>query len=761
MRPLSDEGNFVANHGTSLRAGTGAFSSGHFGETVMTRVLKFVGTSALSGVAAFFLATATLSVPACDNPDPTDDEKLVCEEGVVGCCKKNKDCGSGTWTCTTQGQCIRICRNSGECTNAGDVCEDGVCRPPGCGNDDECGQGLQCLGGVCEPAVTASAVDSCVVLPEQGVLVEGAEKSFTVVAKDKTDKVVAYKGEVTWGAGDAKVAVTGGKATGGAESGKGSITAKIGSVDCEPASVLNYAAAPADKVRVTVIDLNDYAPVAGAKIVIDGAEPVETNAEGSIVVDGAAGEVRNITAFHKDYAWVTVYGTSKTDVVLYTRKGVDPAKFTGTMGPRAFDTLPDLKGTIHLAIHGSSIPGNVFDLELASILGETKDVSIDLGGSLKTKEPVPLPGGTVLGFGETMITGGKPDGFEITAPAGVRTLWGLGGNVDIADVTKSLGPVLEGGSKNIDIGPILTGLLPLLGKLHSGALTGMKGEPGGKVSIDVEGKSTLMLDTPLRLRANVTVPKLPTFKYMEGTEEETGLFEGAIVLGGALNGSQGLVPLGLTAGIDAEPKGASNGLVDAMPEAGIPEGKLALRMAPLHSGMETTKYAIVGLAASFGGLLGGGNSTSGPGLALSGLISYPAEGKLAYNDGKAVDITLGDAFLNVPNNPAIDNVARKLTAGSKVDTASFQRLSVGDAGAEWLVYFAPGDNVEVTLPEPPAGVGDDRLVATGSKQPSALLHSVRLGASSLTFEDVVGFNSSNMDDLTKEVDAFSVITVKR
>ncbi|MFP5450385.1 MAG: hypothetical protein ACLGG9_01405, partial [Thermoleophilia bacterium] len=228
-------------------------------------------------------------------------------------------------------------------------------------------------------------------------------------------------------------------------------------------------------------------------------------------------------------------------------------------------------------------------------------------------------------------------------------------------------------------------------------------------------------------------------------------FEGAVVLGGALHGSQGLVPLGITAGLDAD----GDGKVDADGEAGTTAGNLALRVAPLHSGMETSRYAALALAASFGGLVSG-EDTEGPGLVLSGAVAFPES--LSYNASTAAPLAF-PTFLTVPTDPAINGQTLTTTA---VDGASFHRLSIGSVeSGEWLVYF-PAGKTSVELPVPPEGFDNRLTKLDGDELPEALLHSIRVGANgALTYDQVVAFDAANLDDLSARIDSFSVIEIER
>lgn len=728
----------------------------------MRNVLRWLATGAL--------AVTVTTAPGCGDggtggtPDAASAAKCEGKDPGTCECTKNTDCGANRfeWICTPAKACVRICENNSQCAAYGAdyTCDDAICRPPACANDAQCNNGQQCIGGKCEAKVTAASVASCLVVPTSSLLHQGKTEKFTVVARDTAGNVLAFKDAVTWSSSADSIADVSaeGVATGDTAAGTAEVRATIGSVTCAAANVRNYAAAAEGKFRVVVADLNARTPVAGAKVVL-GEETKETGADGSVEFDVNGNSPRDVHAFHANYAYVSAIGVQAKDIILYTKAPQTPAKFTGNMDSKAFYSLSDLKGTVRLALHGASIAGNLIDIELATLLGDFVDTEVDLGSQ---KTTVPLPEGTVFGLGEQMFRGDTGKNFTIVSPPGVRTIWGLGGNAEFSTITQALAPALSGSGEDLNIGEIMTKLLPLLGRLQSGALTGVNAVAGETTDLNVqEGTkkndagqdvprmvSKLKLNTLLRIRAEAALPALPTYN-LNGT---TTKFEGAVVLGGALHGSQGLVPLGITAGIDEN----GDGQVDSN-ETGGTAGTLSLRVAPLHSGMESSRYAALALAASFGGLIGGGESAEDPPLVLSGLVALPET--LNYNSSAPTALAFPSSFLGVPSDPTI--TGRAVALGGAVPGASFHRLSIGGAETgEWLVYFPAGGS-GFSLPEVPSGFTDRFTVLDGNDLPQVLVNSMRLGSTGLTYEDVMAFDGKDMDDLTVEIDAFSVREIKR
>jgi hypothetical protein len=715
----------------------------------MRKALHFLMTATAAAAMVFMVTTTGCG---SENTDTTTDDGGPCAADPFSAeckCTKPADCdplrpeNRFKWLCTPAKKCVRTCTKNADCnTAAGESCEDAVCRPAGCGANSDCTNGDECIGGACRAPFTATDVSSCRVLPAAALTVDGSTKTFSVISYGADGKVIAFKGETTWSIDGTGATVAAGVVTGGNADGKYTVKATVNGKDCTSAAGQNYAAADANKQRVVVANLSTQAPVAGAKVVM-GAEEVSTDANGVALFNTKAnGDA--ISVFHNNYAYLTMLDVTDNDVVAFLKPPAKAGKFSGSMTARSFDELSDLKGTVHLALYGGSVPGNLIDLQLASLLGELKPTTLDLGSQQAT---IPLPDGTIIGLGEQMF---KTE-YNVVAPVGIRTVWGLGGNADFSAITGALGGVISGGTENLNIGEILTKLLPLLGKLQSGVIAGLDAQDGVTTPIGEKMK----LDTLLRLKVEAKIPALPTY---DGDKK----FEGAIVLGGAMYYPQGLVPLGITAGLDGDPTGKDttnppDGFVDANDTAITEKGVLSMRLAPMHGGLEGSKYGMVALAASISGLLDAGGTS---GLVLSGLVE--AGGTFSGKSDVVTKVDFGGRnFMGVPT-ASID--ARTISV-SQVAGAVFHRIDIGSDDREWSVYFpAKSGASTVTIPAVPAGF-EDRFVktATATEEPGVIVQSVGFTAGDATpnYAQVLKFDSENMDDLTGRINAFSTRAVAR
>ncbi len=719
--------------------------------------------------------------------NPLDPSTCKCKNGLE--CAGGVSANQYNWLCVSS-QCHPICQNDSDChalssfdaTYSKYVCDDAQCLPPACASNSECGSGNFCLDGQCQPAPASSGVASCTVLPVNAVVHQGSTTAFTLLAADSSHKTVAYQGDATWTVDDTAnstgATVSGssitGTLTGGATTGQLEVKATIGGTACAPATVVNYANAPSGKTQVVVEDLGSHRPVSGATVFV-GANSNTTDSNGIALIDGADGSAQTISVFDADYAYLTMVGVTGNDLIAYLKPSSNNATLTGTMKDTDFDGLSDIQGTVHIALFGGSIPGNLIDLQLTSLVGDMVPTTIDLGGN---SQKISLPQGTVIGLGTQMF---KKD-YAVTLPVGMRSVWGLGGNAQFQDVTAALGPILSGGTSNINVGSVLAGILPLLGKLESGVATGVDAtaEATPQQPMDITGK--VPLDTLQRLRATVTLPDLPKYTASDGTTQTE--LSAAIVLAGALNDPQGMVPLGLTGGMDSGCSAstpACTGKVDAGGD-GLNAGQLSMRFAPRHGGLETSPFLSLALAADLSKLStsasgsgsGSGSSSSG-GTILSGLVQFPQN--LTYSTTTPNDITFSGSFMGIPN-PALDEGSRTFTLATGVDGAAFYRLDIGGTKGEgeWSIYL-PADTSKwgttagsFTIPVPPSPAvdyflpnGKDSTGADNTANPQFLVQSVSLngGSGSLTYEGVMDFNSNNMDDLTTQINAFSVRQIER
>jgi hypothetical protein len=534
-------------------------------------------------------------------------------------------------------------------------------------------------------------------------------------------------------------------------SAKGTVTATVGGLPCAPASVTEYA--PASDLRVVVA--SDGAAIADATVVVDGALQT-TNADGIAAFPAASG-AHTVSVFKSGYAYVTVVGTTATDLLIPLTSAPHPGTFKGQFKFTDFNNLAYPTGTLHLDVTGASLGGNLIDASLSSLLGPPQAMTISLGTGTPYG-PFQVPEGIALGLGIQMFGDAGGGGrYGAVASPGYRALWSIGGNAVIGDVLKAIGPLLDnnGGPLSLRLPTVLIALTPIISTLESAVTTGLNVKPDEPRALSFGGaQPSLKLDTLPRLHLHVKTAHLPSFVRDDGT---TGAYDAVVVLGGALKSPEGFVPLGVSAGIDSYPL---DQITDGIPSV-VMAGEVWLRLAPRHGGLEHSPWAFLTLGSSLKDLLG---ESPGQGLVLSGNIRLAPKGsatpyELKYDSGQATIVDATDDFLGVPDRPTL--VDRTVSFAAAVPGATFHRLDVGGADARWSLYF-PAGTLSVSVPTVPAGF-DDRWVGT----PSLSVKSVSLGSplpgetAPITYDRVWQFDGTEADDLSLVMDRFSVREVLR
>ncbi|RME23392.1 MAG: hypothetical protein D6806_11395, partial [Deltaproteobacteria bacterium] len=201
-------------------------------------------------------------------------------------------------------------------------------------------------------------------------------------------------------------------------------------------------------------------------------------------------------------------------------------------------------------------------------------------------------------------------------------------------------------------------------------------------------------------------------------------YDGVIALCGVVAKDYGLIPLGLSAGLDAEnkddtPDGHVNPLtINCSDIAGrIPEGQI--------------KRVVLVLGLNVSGLMGGNGA-----FALSGIVKYV--------DAFSGTIDAG-TFMPPPESVSYDGGSRTISV-SGVPSATFhQVLFSGADQANWNVVgvFTDGD---YTLPAAPA---------SGDRADSATFISLKL-VDGVDYKGLLTFDENNMARLVELVESFSV-----
>ena len=102
---------------------------------------------------------AIVALSACSkgNGGPNDSGPTVCT--TLADCSGNQVCLAST--------CVNICHATSECQTSAtpnNVCEEGVCLSPACGNDSQCSNGQSCINGACKIELGCQRAESVAAL---------------------------------------------------------------------------------------------------------------------------------------------------------------------------------------------------------------------------------------------------------------------------------------------------------------------------------------------------------------------------------------------------------------------------------------------------------------------------------------------------------------------------------------------------------------------------------------------------------------------
>jgi len=688
----------------------------------------------------------------CNNDHCAADEectaeyvcKPICEEEGADCSDDPEICCEGLACDPFSDTCMPVCTADADCeASHGDVdfaadlvCQDnGTCDFQKCQRDDNCRPGTVCYNGDCVTPADCAQVTSCKVVPASVVTQTGTTAAFSATAF-LSSGALAPGASFSWSSSDdAIAAVSAGAVTGGATTGTATITATVTGCDTTcTGEVLNYGAVE-QGVRVVAVNELTREPLAGITVEIAGAAAaVDTDADGvALFADmDLAATPADVTLSAADVGYVSFMQADSNDLIAHLGIALDPTKVGGYTGKFDFSPVEcDGSCEVKLGFTGASIPGNLFNLNVDALIGEMIMTHIELGG---TSEDVELPGGLVIGLNETWFR----EFYQATGTPGTRVAWGLGGMLNLADLIEVLGPVISGGE--IDIGAILASVLPMFSSFYTGLVPNVEIEPIDKVAdvddINGDGDTTdlvpdydsfpelpggdMKLKVPMNEQMTISVPDMP------GDGAGGYLYDGVVVLAGVMVRDAGLVPLGLTAGMDAASQ-------DDSPDGSIADVSLAASDVAGRLPEGTYQRVVVALALNIGKLTAEDNEDP---LVLSGQVHF-------------VDSFSGSLTLNTFMEPAgysFDAGTRELTVDSvPADADALLALASGDAGT-WQILH-PAETGAITLPAaPPAG---DRLDGLGM--------GVMKMAGGVTYSDLIAFNDDNLVDLVTLISDFVIV----
>ncbi len=755
-------------------------------KTNTTFLRHFALASALGLVAGFGAAcggdTTSNNGDSCQT-DP--DGASVASDGQ--CCFFSINCQPGS-ICNTPDDdffdadeamniCIHIiCTTDSDCDSGEECSAEGLCRPPVCQNDSQCPQGQTCQGGGCASPPGTDQVASCEVVTRDTSIREGGTLALAAVAKNANGKVLPSI-PFTWASSNASaVAVAANVATGGADQGTASLTAipeGRSDVACAGAAdVTNFPNVEAGKARVVVVAADNGAPVADVEVILmsGGELTAQTTATGVAMFDVTV-EVESVTVMKDGWQFVSVVAPGGNDIFIPLPRKPDTTVAGGFRG--TIDISSTKKADIKLGLAGPSIPSNLLDFGLDSLIGDFVPTQID-APELGLEDTIDLPGGLVLGLGSKTFTSddlrcqgvtpadGELGCFVAQTAAGPSAGWAMAGQLKLSQITSianELSNAVGGDGGDLPIGDILTAVLPLLRGLNHGVTASVIGENFPKINKDGQTgdcsdanltdysdkcrgdfakytRQDIAASAGLDVLSAVAVPVLPQLPGLGRCAE------GAVLLAGAALEGRGIIPLGLTAGIDAlddtqTPDCKIAGVEKPFGDNSetLRDGEMPLSMAPLHSGIEGSQVFLLAVALDPSNIA---SATDGN-FQLSALIKRV--------DAVAEKQDIGGAFPDFPEATISKGNATVAFKAASIAGSTMTRTEIQSGDDTWLVY-APGGSATVTLPNVAAG----RAMLTNIKDSYVL--SMGMDGS---YGDIWAFGSGkNLDRLVHNITSFVV-----
>lgn len=649
-------------------------------------------------------AGACGALPGCLNASGQEDLSLCPKPAsdyqcLKGCCVAKLVCKVNA-DCTAQLGIAAGCPNK----DLTCVCDDdaGECVQGMCSGDGDCAKGQVCSQGGCKAPLAVDGLSARLLRPVWITRPDTALEAVTGLgAQARDDKGnVKVDAEFEWTLSDGgSFALEGGTLKATAKAGKATLTAKVkGSSKgaSNAAQLWNLGPLPADKaLRVTAIDEMNSAPLSG-KVVVIGLADASTP-EAAVVVDlvdgqavfGAVKFPADVHLIPKDHAPISVLrykATSPADLLLPS-----PLQHYAEL---EFDEAGAIVANKTKVLHGDAVSGTVvYPGEGEASLGLTAlafgpqllNFSVDsiLGPNVRRPfdkdaptfvnpdpgKPQEIPGGVTFSLGKPVVTQ-----YVVAGTPGGHTVWTLAGRLALSGLLEEIGKIFDAVDGGLDIGKVVSVLLPYLSGFSSHVSEIALGET---LSSPIKILAPLEPKFPLLLKTEVSLPTLP--KYGAGWADLV------FVIGGALMPVGEIVPLGLTAGADAQGKeDPADGKIDAdLKEPG--QQPLKLAVGPLHSGLQVGVDNHVFVTAAV--VLAEKGKKEGGSI----IISKPKPVPMGYNPGE---------FLPLPEGSSLVKATGKLKVAA-VAGASIARVSLSGANGQSWQIVVPSDAIgqEINLPD--------------------------------------------------------------
>jgi hypothetical protein len=734
-------------------------------------------------------ATILLAAMGCggSNTGTGDPPLTTCDNGA-DVCSNSADCARGS-----------ICDREGDGDTLAEADDpEGCCLKLACVSDTECSDGKVCdvRRGICIPSNLCDAPGSsgggcadnevcnyvdglptCVAPPSAAAcdfdvstyfVAAGNSIELAASGRDSSGGLVPHASFVFTAAG-------GGTIDGNVLSVPASQTADITLTAAPGACTANvrvYPALAAGEARVVLVDSRTRQPISGATATIRTGGTFETgttDADGSFVAD-VAGGVESISAFPAGHQWHTVIAPADSDVIFFAAP-LPPTNplVDGIQGTIDFDKAGS-RGDIRAALVGPAIGKDITELNFSALLGESTPTTVDIEGLTNGETEFNIPEGVVLGLADEDI---KPTFGAQSDREGPAVVWALAGRVALEDI----GTLVQQVGDDLNPGALLGSVLPFVGRFDHAVvsdinLSGLVARAEGTPPPASFETRTITPQQPLYFTAGYEMPELPCaplaytgganrcggalVSYVENEEDFvvpaancpagatctpiSSYTTGAIVLSAVVVPNRGIVPLGLTAGLDDSDELAADSFNGVLGQEGNDNGRLSLDFAPPHSGLEGSKYVTVAIAVDLNAI---DINSSGFGASILNRIS---------DDVAATGNTFPAGTFLETQGGAVTAAGFTLEAKG---TADFYRVNYDNGnGADWNVWFE-GANTSFDIADLAPGSVD-----TAARTQRADIQAFKVGSGyeglvASNFDELFAFDGVDVDNLSYYIGAWS------
>jgi len=605
-----------------------------------------------------------------DCPDAQACQDGICEPTTP--CVSDVACGDGQ--ICANGRCIPSteCTGDDECPR-GTECTGGTCVPALCRGNADCSDGEVCDAGQCIP-IPVVEVSRVVILTQPDPMVPGQTLRFRALALDEDEQVIVGQ-TFDWESSMPSVGnFAGPNFTAGTTAGTTFVTARprgAPSPVSDEVEVVNLGAINDDEARVTVVDRASGQPIRNADVIDADGNTTTTNNRGVANLDPLHTSAVTVVAPGYNVATIFDAGPGPVDLLLPLAAATGASEIAGFTGAMNYDSVAT-SGNVAVGLAGSAIGGDLVDLDLTTLLGDTFNTEVDV--PFLGRQNLPLPGGIVARIDFLEIGDVKAD-YYARSLGGFTFAWSLAGRVPL---NRIISLFTSGGAG--DVSRVLGFLLPLFESFDHDLVaydtpprplvpdTNDINNNGNRTELLPDYRNFPRINMRPRVsqayRTEVAFPPMPTFG---GSPSEV-----VVLVGGVVVESVGLVPTGISAGTS---------------EGGAPPADVVLRMAPSHSGLGEGDFAV--LALTFGGGQGAAN--------LAGIIYYGDQlpRRLRFDQRRFTPLASDATW-----NPG----TRQFNASDV--GADMYRVTLVGATRSWDVYLDGGAPLAFDLPALPGGTND-------------------------------------------------------